>query len=52
MATNLELDNSLLSRAMKLNGMKTKREAVNEALSEYVRGREQLEVLDLFGTLE
>ena len=52
MATNLELDNSLLSKAMKLGGMKTKREAVNEALAEYVRRREQLKVLDLFGTLE
>jgi Arc/MetJ family transcription regulator len=52
MATNLELDNSLLGKAMKLGGMKTKREAVNEALAEYVRRREQLKVLDLFGTLE
>ena len=52
MATNIELDNDLLSKAMKLGGMKTKREAVNEALVEYVRRREQLKVLDLFGVVE
>jgi Arc/MetJ family transcription regulator len=52
MATNLELDNRLLGKAMKLGGMKTKREAVHEALEEYVRRREQLKVLDLFGSLE
>ena len=52
MATNIELDNDLLGKAMKLGGMKTKREAVNEALVEYVRRREQLKVLDLFGAVE
>ncbi|MGJ8641598.1 MAG: type II toxin-antitoxin system VapB family antitoxin [Opitutaceae bacterium] len=52
MATNLELDNELLAKAMKLGGMKTKREAVNEALVEFVSRREQLEVLDVFGTVE
>ena len=52
MATNIELDNELLSRAMKLGGLKTKRQAVNEALSEYVTRREQLKVLDFFGTID
>jgi Arc/MetJ family transcription regulator len=52
MATNIELDNDLLAKAMALGGMKTKREAVNEALVEYVRRREQLKVLDLFGVVE
>ncbi len=52
MATNIELDNDLLTKAMELGGMKTKREAVNEALIEYVSRREQLKVLDLFGVVE
>jgi Arc/MetJ family transcription regulator len=52
MATNIELNENLLSKAMKLGGMKTKKEAVNEALSEYVQRREQLKVLDFFGTVE
>lgn len=37
---------------MELGGMKTKRQAVNEALLEYVKRREQLKVLDLFGTVD
>ncbi len=52
MATNIELNEKLLSKAMKLGGMRTKKEAVNEALSEYVQRREQLKVLDFFGTIE
>ena len=52
MATNIELNESLLSKAMKLGGMRTKKEAVNQALSEYVQRREQLKVLDFFGTVE
>jgi len=46
MATNIELNEDLLSKAMRLGGIRTKKEAVNEALAEYVQRREQLEVLD------
>ena len=52
MATNIELNETLLSKAMRLGGMRTKKEAVNEALSEYVQRREQLKILDFFGTVE
>ena len=52
MATNIELNEDLLSKAMRLGGMKTKKEAVNQALSEYVQRREQLKILDFFGTVE
>jgi Arc/MetJ family transcription regulator len=52
MATNIELNESLLSRAMKLGGMRTKKEAVNGALAEYVQRREQLEIIELFGKVE
>jgi Arc/MetJ family transcription regulator len=52
MATNIELDPKLLKKAMSLGGMKTKKEAVNIALSEYVQKREQAKILDLFGTIE
>lgn len=52
MATNIELNEDLLSKAMELGGMRTKKEAVNQALSEYVQRREQLKVLDFFGTIE
>lgn len=52
MATNIELNEKLLSRAMKLGGMRTKKEAVNQALAEYVQRREQLKILDFFGKVE
>ena len=52
MATNIELNENLVTKAMKLGGMKTKKEAVNEALAEYVQRREQLEVTELFGKVE
>jgi Arc/MetJ family transcription regulator len=52
MATNIELNENLLKRAMKLGGMRTKKEAVNEALAEYVQRREQLKITELFGTVE
>lgn len=37
---------------MRLGGMKTKKEAVNQALIEYVQRREQLKVLDYFGKVD
>ena len=52
MATNIELNEPLLSKAMRLGGIKTKKEAVNQALSEYVQRREQLKVLDFFGKVD
>lgn len=52
MATNIELNEPLLSKAMRLGGMKTKKEAVYQALLEYVQRRKQLRVLDFFGKVE
>ena len=52
MATNIELNEPLLSKAMRLGGMKTKKEAVNQALSEYVQRREQIKILDFFGKVD
>jgi len=52
MATNIELDEPLLSKAMHLGGIKTKKEAVNQALAEYVQRREQLKILDFFGKVD
>ena len=52
MATNLQIDPQLLEKALKVGGHRTKRETVNEALAEYVRRREQLKILDLFGTID
>jgi Arc/MetJ family transcription regulator len=52
MATNIELNEKLLTKAMKLGGMTTKKEAVNEALAEYVQRREQIKVTEMFGKVE
>ena len=46
------MDEPLLSKAMRLGGIKTKKEAVNQALFEYVQRREQLRVLDFFGKVD
>lgn len=52
MATNLDLDDNLVEAAQRLGGHKTKREAVNRALDEYVRWLGQQAILDQFGSIE
>ena len=52
MATNLDLDDELVEAAQKLGRHKTKREAVNRALDEYVRWLRQQVILDQFGTIQ
>jgi Arc/MetJ family transcription regulator len=52
MATNLDLDDELVETARKLGRHKTKREAVNRALDEYVRWLRQQAILDQFGTIQ
>lgn len=52
MATNIELNETLLSKAMKLGGLRTKKDAVNQALTEFVQRREQQKIIELFGKIE
>ncbi len=52
MATNLGLDDRLVEEARRAGGHRTKREAVNSALDEYVKRRKRLKVLELFGTID
>lgn len=52
MPTNLALDDRLIEEARRAGGHKTKKEAVNAALSEYVRKRKQLQILKAFGTVD
>lgn len=52
MATNLAIDDALLTEAQKVGGHRTKKDTVNEALREYVLRRRQAKVVDLFGTIE
>jgi Arc/MetJ family transcription regulator len=50
--TNLALDDALIAEAQALGCHKTKRDAVNAALREYVQRRQRLRILDLMGKVE
>lgn len=52
MPTNLALDDRLIEEAQKLGRHRTKREAVNAALDEYIRRHKQQEIISLFGSIE
>jgi Arc/MetJ family transcription regulator len=52
MPTNLKLDDRLIAEAVKLGPFKTKQEAVNTALAEFVARRNRLRLLELAGQIE
>ncbi|MGK0186856.1 MAG: hypothetical protein ACI9R3_002640 [Verrucomicrobiales bacterium] len=52
MATNLDIEPALLDEAVEVGGHRTKRAAVEEALTEYVRRRKQLALIELFGEID
>ena len=52
MATNLDLDPALVDEAVAIGGRRTKKEAVTEALQEYIARRRQARMVKLFGTVE
>jgi hypothetical protein len=52
MPTNLAIDDRLIAEALRIGHHATKKAAVNAALEEYVNRRKQLEILNLFGTID
>ena len=52
MATNLALDDKLIEEARRAGHHKTKKDAVTAALSEYIKRRKQLRILDAFGQFD
>lgn len=52
MPTNLDIDPELLKKALAIGGEKTKKATVNHELREFIAGRSQKKLLDLFGTLD
>lgn len=52
MATNLKIDDSLLSEALSIGGFQTKKDTVNEALRTFIDFQKQLRVLDYEGAFE
>ena len=49
MATNLDIDEHLIAEAVRLGGHKSKKAAVTQALIEYTRRLEQMNIIALFG---
>jgi len=48
MPTNLNIDDTLLEKAVILGKHKSKKEAVNSAVEEYIKLRKQMKIKDLF----
>jgi Arc/MetJ family transcription regulator len=52
MPTNLAIDDRLIEEARQIGHHGTKREAVTAALDEYIRRRKQMQILELFDTID
>ena len=52
MATNLQLDDKLINKALKLGRHRTKKAAVTRALTDYIQHLEQERITSLFGTVD
>lgn len=52
MPTNLNIDDTLLNQAKRLGKHKTKRDAVDAALKEYIRQRHSKKLFALMGTMQ
>jgi Arc/MetJ family transcription regulator len=52
MPTNLKLNDKLIDETVKLGGFKTKQDAVNAGLEEYVDRRKRLKILELGGKID
>jgi Arc/MetJ family transcription regulator len=52
MATNLQLDDRLITEVAALGKHRTKKEAVTRALMDYISHLRQDRILDLFGKVE
>lgn len=52
MPTNLNINEELLEKAVLLGKHKSKKEAVNSALEEYVKLRNQMKIKELFNKIE
>ena len=52
MATNLAIDDKLIEEARLIGKHTTKKGVVTEALHEYIQRRKQIEILDLFHSVD
>jgi Arc/MetJ family transcription regulator len=52
MATNLQIDDELIQKAVRLGRHKKKKASVSKAILEYIQNLEQEKILSMFGTVE
>ena len=52
MATNLSIDNELMDAALKIGGLKNKKDTVNQALREFINRRKTADIIALFGKID
>ncbi len=52
MRTNIDINDKLLNEAIKLTGLKSKKEIVNTALAEYVKHMKRQAIKNLQGKVE
>lgn len=52
MATNLAIDDVLLEHARRVGKLRTKKETVTQALTEFIQRRRQRKILKALGTIE
>lgn len=52
MRTNIEIDDSLMEKAVAISGLKTKKEVVERALIEFVANRSRKDLRDLRGKIQ
>jgi hypothetical protein len=52
MATNLALDDKLITEAVIIGHHKSKKAAVTAALEEYINRHKQLQIVSLFGSID
>ncbi len=52
MPTRIEVDHELIEEAQRIGQHQTKKSAVAAALGEYVQRRRQLQIIELFGTID
>ena len=52
MATNLAIDDNLITEAQLIGGARTKKAVVTEALEEYIQRRKQIRIVEIFGNMD
>jgi Arc/MetJ family transcription regulator len=52
MRTNIVIDDNLMQKAMKISGLKTKREVVEKAITEFVTNRTRKDLKELRGKIQ